>query len=352
MESNHTIPITTDYKVLVGCMTYNHSKYIVDALNGFAMQKTNFPFACIVMDDASTDGEPDVIMGWLQKECDMKRADFYNLELANVIFVPHKTNTNCTFAIYLLKRNLFKEQNLKFDLVKDWVGHGEYLALCDGDDYWTDITKLQSQADCLDRHPHVGICIHSYSEVKNDNGISIHNYSEKECIIPIDQIILYNTYIPAAGSIFIRIKLLVPIPSIILLFPTDYSLMLYGSLRGGAYYLPYSMSAYRTDIPNSMTKIMNDDFTIYNEFLRREIQALKIFDTETEYSYHRIIQSRILIDCATSINSPSFFIKSFFTYWGGIKEVPRTIKVSLFAKCILPKAIQARIRNRKKTTLS
>ena len=40
---------------------YNQSKYIEDALNGFIMQKTNFPFVCVIIDDASTDGEQDVI---------------------------------------------------------------------------------------------------------------------------------------------------------------------------------------------------------------------------------------------------------------------------------------------------
>jgi len=41
------------YKVIVRCITYNHSKYICDALNGFAIQETKFPFICIVVDDAS-----------------------------------------------------------------------------------------------------------------------------------------------------------------------------------------------------------------------------------------------------------------------------------------------------------
>ena len=50
-----------EYKVLVNCATFNHSKYIEEALNGFAIQQTNFPFVCYILDDASTDGEQDVI---------------------------------------------------------------------------------------------------------------------------------------------------------------------------------------------------------------------------------------------------------------------------------------------------
>ena len=49
------------------CMTYNHSSYIVDAMNGFCMQKTTFPFVNVIVDDASTDGEPEVIEQYLQE---------------------------------------------------------------------------------------------------------------------------------------------------------------------------------------------------------------------------------------------------------------------------------------------
>ena len=49
------------YLVAIKCATYNHEPYIRDALEGFVMQKTNFPFVAIVHDDASTDGTPDII---------------------------------------------------------------------------------------------------------------------------------------------------------------------------------------------------------------------------------------------------------------------------------------------------
>ena len=59
------IPFTT-YKLCVVCMTYNHAPYIEDALKGFAIQKTNFPFMILACDDASTDGEQDVIKNYIR----------------------------------------------------------------------------------------------------------------------------------------------------------------------------------------------------------------------------------------------------------------------------------------------
>lgn len=65
--SNYPYP-ERNYTVLVKCFTFNQSKYIKDALNGFVMQQTTFPFVCLVMDDASTDGEPKVIKSWMKLE--------------------------------------------------------------------------------------------------------------------------------------------------------------------------------------------------------------------------------------------------------------------------------------------
>ena len=88
---NNQIP-NQDYKVLVRCFTFNQSQYIEDALNGFVMQKTDFPFVCLVMDDCSTDGEQDVIRAFLSRECDMTNAEYHDIELAEVVIVPHRTN--------------------------------------------------------------------------------------------------------------------------------------------------------------------------------------------------------------------------------------------------------------------
>ena len=54
------------WMVRVSCMTFNHHAYIEDAMNGFCMQETDFPFVCTIVDDASTDGEPEVIKKYLK----------------------------------------------------------------------------------------------------------------------------------------------------------------------------------------------------------------------------------------------------------------------------------------------
>lgn len=142
---------TEKYKVLVRCMTYNHSNFIEEALNGFITQETTFPYVCIIMDDASKDGEQKVLEKWMKMECLMEDAKYIETDQSNIVIVPHKSNRLCTMAFYFLKKNLFYGDKRPF--FEPWRQHCEYEALCEGDDYWTDIHKLQRQVDFMDKYP-------------------------------------------------------------------------------------------------------------------------------------------------------------------------------------------------------
>lgn len=162
-------------EVLVQCMTYNHSKYITDALNGFAIQKTDFPFVCLVMDDASTDGEQKVIRDFLNRECLMDKAEHYDHELADIVIVGHKTNLNCTFAVYFLKTNLYNTGK-KRTLINEWSSNSEYIALCEGDDYWIDPYKLQKQVAILENNIDCSLVL--------SNGYTGPSYKDRNIINP------------------------------------------------------------------------------------------------------------------------------------------------------------------------
>lgn len=149
-------PESKGYKVLVQCCTYNQSKYIEDTLKGFAMQQTNFPFVCVVMDDASTDGEQEVLKRWIENHCNAEDIETYDNDDAIILMAKDKSNANCMYAIYLLKKNLY-EQPRKQELFKMWREHCEYETLCEGDDYWIHPKKLQLQTTFLDSHPDYGL---------------------------------------------------------------------------------------------------------------------------------------------------------------------------------------------------
>lgn len=151
------------FKVRVYCLTYNHASYIVDAMNGFCMQKTTFPYVCTIFDDASTDGESEVIKEYLHEHFEMDDKSIAKHEDNNdyeMIFARHKTNVNCFFAVLLLKYNHYSINKSKDAYVPKWIENAEYVALCEGDDFWTDSSKLQMQTDFLKCHPDYSMCFH------------------------------------------------------------------------------------------------------------------------------------------------------------------------------------------------
>ena len=154
--------------VRVACITFNHERYILDTINGFSMQVTNFPFVCTIIDDASTDGEQDVIKTYLDKHFNMSRAKTWETDEACYIEVTHNENLNCSFVVIFLKYNFYSLKKPKTSLISDW-NDTKYIAFCEGDDYWTDPYKLQRQIDFLESHPEYTMCFHDV-DIKVEDG--------------------------------------------------------------------------------------------------------------------------------------------------------------------------------------
>lgn len=164
MDSN--IENTQNPLVFVECMSFNHVNYIEDAMFGFVMQQTDFPYVAVVVDDASTDGEPEVIKRFLEKEFDMASAIQDETDDFIRVVVRHKTNENCTFVVIFLKYNHWGKKE-KWPYYWEWRKTSKYIALCEGDDYWTDPYKLQKQVDILEKDETLMACVTNCSVVDN-----------------------------------------------------------------------------------------------------------------------------------------------------------------------------------------
>ena len=127
--------------VSISCITYNHEPYIAQTLDGFLMQKTNFPFEVLVHDDASTDRTADIIREYEQNFPKIVK------------------------PIYQ-KENQYSQG--KRDISETWNfprAKGKYIAMCEGDDYWIDENKLQMQVDFLENNPDYGMCYTNFNLV-------------------------------------------------------------------------------------------------------------------------------------------------------------------------------------------
>lgn len=136
------------------CATYNHEPYILDALNGFVIQQTNFPVVFTIVDDASTDRNAEVIRGFVNDNFDLLDTSVafdVDTDYGHVTFARHKINNNCFFAVVFLKENHYTKKKAKSSYLQEWMDT-KYVAVCEGDDYWTDSMKLQRQVDFLEEH--------------------------------------------------------------------------------------------------------------------------------------------------------------------------------------------------------
>ena len=168
------------YAVSIWCITYNHRPYIRQCLDGFVMQKTNFPFIAIVHDDASTDGTSDIILEYAQ----------HYPEIIHPII--QKENQ--------FSRGFKEPIRIKLELCKKT----KYVACCEGDDYWTDPYKLQKQYDFMEANPEYSACFHQ-AYIHHEEGDK-----EDETCGEIDNrdytgLELYNDkYRPTTASFFFR----------------------------------------------------------------------------------------------------------------------------------------------------
>lgn len=146
--------------VTVWCLTYNQKEFIKDALDGFVMQKTSFPFEVIVHDDASTDGTTDIVNDYAHK-------------FPNIIKPMIETE------------NQWQKGGLKhiISIMNEKHRRGKYIAFCEGDDFWTDPLKLQRQVDFLESHPDYSMCFHSAKKKYETNAmawIDCENIQDKD----------------------------------------------------------------------------------------------------------------------------------------------------------------------------
>ena len=153
------------YMVCIRCKTYNHGNFILDAMEGFAMQKTNFSYVSVIVDDASTDNNREIIQTYLKDNFVMYGENYYEKDIdnAHIIFARHKINENCYFAIVFLKENIYGKKS-KRPYYSEWTDNSKYHALCEGDDYWTNPDKLQKQVDFLENNADYVLTCHRYKK--------------------------------------------------------------------------------------------------------------------------------------------------------------------------------------------
>mgnify|MGYP005752602571 CR=1 FL=1 len=236
--------------VAIKCFVYNHEPYLRECLDGFVMQQTDFPFVAIVHDDASTDHSADIIREYAAKYPD-------------IIHPIYETENQYSKQDGSLGRIM--------DAAIDSTG-AKYIAMCEGDDYWTDPNKLQKQVDFLEEHLDYSMCFH---------GADILNESHRE-IFPKCETIENREYfpddvypdwvVPTASIVYRNIAIKeYPLVHQEWIVAGDIVLIMKCMHRGRVFAFSDHMSVYRMNDGSVMAKLDNVEcprrMALHNEFL-------------------------------------------------------------------------------------
>ena len=224
--------------VSVCMITYNHESYISEAIEGVLMQNVDFDFELIIADDCSTDKTEQVVQNFID-----------NHPKGNLIkYKRHERNLgmmpNFVWALRMCK--------------------GDYVALCEGDDFWTYPFKLKTQVDFLNRHKEFSMTFHDSIFFATE---SKKKFSEKylflnsKIVFGCEDLLFYKWFVPTASMVFRRFDPPLWLKNI---NSGDFSVQLILSKMGDFYYFPSCWSNYRIHpfgqgrVINTYKKRLND----------------------------------------------------------------------------------------------
>jgi len=251
--------------VSITSIAYNQENYIKDAIHGFLIQETNFPFEIIIHDDASSDNTAKIIKEYAEQYPKLIKPIF---QITN----QHSQGANV--------------QSIPVKYAK-----GKYVALCDGDDYWIDPHKLQKQIDALREYPTCQICFHSSREIISDNADFTSNilaqHTNQNKLFTTKDIILGDGGFCPTPSLILNKRVFDTLPAWFYNAPIgDYFLQILASYAGGALYLNEPMTAYRRNAIGSWSQQIND-LNFLLDWHQRLIQSMDYANEHTMKEFNK-----------------------------------------------------------------
>ncbi|MBR3769370.1 MAG: glycosyltransferase family 2 protein [Lachnospiraceae bacterium] len=252
-------------RVSIICNAYNHEKYIEDTLKGFVSQQTDFSYEVLIHDDASTDGTADIIRKYEKMYPDIIKPIYQSEN-------QYSQKVKITSSIQLPR------------------AQGDYIAICEGDDYWIDENKLQKQFDMLEEYDYLNMCVHAaYVEIDGARR-KISRPAKRVRIFSTEEVIVGDGDFFATASIFARKKLFDSELYKRSPYQYDYMCQMLGALGKGVMFLPDIMSVYRFRVKDSWTtKVAKSSHALAQNCERISVM-LDYFDRITDGKFTHVIQ--------------------------------------------------------------
>lgn len=306
-----------EYMVSICCLAFNHEPYIRKALDGFLMQKTDFPFEVVIHDDKSTDRTAEMIREYEEK-------------YPHIIHPLYQSENQYSKGI----RNISGAFNFP-------RATGKYIAMCEGDDYWCDENKLQMQVDYMEAHPDCTLCFHSAgieSEDKALRSTRIRPY-EGDRICTAEDVIDKKANYPTASLLFAA-EPVKRLPKYYYECPVgDIPLQIYLADLGYAFYMDRQMSIYRQGVSVSWSQQMEQGnyeqkLTEHHDRMK---QMFRDFEQDTEFRHHEAVESAMgRMDFLTQLNVRHYRQAREPKYRTYYKELPLRTRILIDVELYLP----------------
>ncbi len=259
--------------VSVCIQTYQHVDFIRQCLDGVVCQKTSFPYEILLGEDASNDNTREICMQYAATYPDKIR--LYLNDRKNVIYL-NGIPTGCFNLI----------QNLNNT-------RGKYIALCEGDDYWTDESKLESQVRYMEKHSDCSLTFHDVHIEDCTGTFSWDTMHGVNAWKPLDRKDFYiedlirSRWFMATASLCFRRSAIMPLPDWLrTVYSADYALQLLALRRGCARYLDAEMAAYR--IHDGGLSRQFDDLTVLNH----RLHEIACYNVSTQGRYDAMFRDQ------------------------------------------------------------
>ncbi len=174
IEDFHLLPANPMVSVCV--TTYNHEKFIQEALDGIIMQQVKFPYEIIIGEDHSKDSTREIVIAYQKKYPDKIR-------------------------LRLARENLYRLGYSPGGIIRTKC-RGKYITMCDGDDYWTDPLKLQKQVDFLEVHEECAGCFHETQKILEDGTYGICFGKNAKSFMTVEDTLEWGTKIHISSFVF------------------------------------------------------------------------------------------------------------------------------------------------------
>lgn len=254
--------VTVKPLVSVYCMTYNHEKTIAQTMESIVQQKTDFTFELIVHDDASTDNTAAIVRAYAAKYPDIIRPIYQTV-------------------------NQFRNCNLIRAFIHP-VSQGDYIAICEGDDFWTDPQKLQKQVACMQQDPTCTMCFHAVQQLSPDGTLSPYRPLKETGVADTALIIKRGGMFCPSVSLMLRRDVMDAWPAFREKADVyDYPTQLLAATMGAVWYIDDIMGVYRFASEGSWTEA--HAATVDYSHVENETAWLQLFDTYTNGKYEQAI---------------------------------------------------------------